>query len=371
MAGKSRPWGIPEDSASVYAKPMDMSAFNSLPYYAEPAMTVGSALMSMPLAGYAGMIDPEWGKDVSQSMTYIPRTEAGMEGLDSLSNHALMNAATKLDEGLVDLGSTLGGGNPYLSTAAYMLPNVVGSIYSPTVRSAATGATKYVDEAVINARRPFNDIHTFTEVATGSHPKSVALADAGDQMAEYMAAKARAKTGIASLGDAYNVKPTVRQGSWLEGTERQNNPVFVDKLDNMEPMEWDQLRNDLKQAGIGYGRQANTLFNRMGPANSMRVQDIDPEFIKSISAYYDERGIPAVVQHHPDNSAQIFSYMDDKRGGLGQFLGAPQLKGKKIRYGVADEGIDRGFIGPSYNEDGTLKESGLSAAKKAGKRKPK
>lgn len=79
---------------------------SSVARYLEPAMTVASGVASEPLAGLAGLMtaNPENVANVHHALTYMPRTEAGREGL----------------HGLGDVLSGLGGrimDTPYLGAA--------------------------------------------------------------------------------------------------------------------------------------------------------------------------------------------------------------------------------------------------------------
>lgn len=78
----------------------------SVARYLEPALTVGTGIASEPLAGLAALMtaNPENVANVHHALTYVPRTEAGAEGL-----HGLGDVLSGVGRGIMD--------TPYLGAA--------------------------------------------------------------------------------------------------------------------------------------------------------------------------------------------------------------------------------------------------------------
>lgn len=99
--------------------------------FAEPAMTAASAAVAEPVSGFVGLAALPYGSDVAtqaiertqQAMTYQPRTEAGLQGLQ-----ALQNVMAPVGEAFEGASSYLGDaayeatGSPALGAAAYSVP---------------------------------------------------------------------------------------------------------------------------------------------------------------------------------------------------------------------------------------------------------
>ena len=101
--------------------------------FAEPAATMASAMVAEPVSGFVGLAATPFGSDVAtrainktqEAMTYQPRTEAGMQGLQSLSNfmapvgQAFEGASSFLGDAAFDAT-----GSPALGAAAYSIPTM-------------------------------------------------------------------------------------------------------------------------------------------------------------------------------------------------------------------------------------------------------
>ncbi len=97
----------------------------------EPALTAGSAMIAEPVSGFVGLAGLPYGSDVAadavrrtqEALTYQPKTQGGMEGLQGLAGVMqpigdLMNAPS---EYLGDKAYELTG-SPAVATAAYTAP---------------------------------------------------------------------------------------------------------------------------------------------------------------------------------------------------------------------------------------------------------
>ena len=101
--------------------------------FVEPAATMASAMVAEPVSGFVGLAATPFGSDVAtrainktqEAMTYQPRTEAGMQGLQSLSNfmapvgQAFEGASSFLGDAAFDAT-----GSPALGAAAYSIPTM-------------------------------------------------------------------------------------------------------------------------------------------------------------------------------------------------------------------------------------------------------
>ena len=101
--------------------------------FVEPAATMASAMVAEPVSGFVGLAATPFGSDVAtrainktqEAMTYQPRTEAGMQGLQSLSNfmapvgQAFEGASSFLGDAAFDTT-----GSPALGAAAYSIPTM-------------------------------------------------------------------------------------------------------------------------------------------------------------------------------------------------------------------------------------------------------
>jgi hypothetical protein len=304
----------------------------------EPLMTMGSAMGAMPLAGYASMVDPSLGEDVQQQLTYIPRSDEGMRGIESLMNSAPVKAMTNMSEWYGDQIDKYGEGHPILQTIAATLPTAV-SLPRGAIRSGLMDAGTMINKGrtAIAGRGPL-----MLNIETSTARRAD---DAAETVRRFNKANAWAKHRRPELGDASMSDYPIGQGVWTgEAGAAQYHPNIMADMSHFEPQEIDDIRRSLKQMGIGAGRFVPDLIPQPSRANAMQVLDADPQWIKDIGAHYAAKDIPAVVFAQPNNRAMLFNMTTDQPGGLNALRGAPQLKGKKVRYGQSFEQLDRNYI---------------------------
>ena len=137
----------------------------------------------------------------------------------------------------------------------------------------------------------------------------------------------------------------VGQGVWTgEEGAAQFHPNVMANIEDFSPEQVDHMRRMLDQYGIGAGRFRSDLISQPGHANAIQVLDADPEWIKNIGQHYAQSDLPAVVFAQPNNRAMVFNMNSDLPKDLSALLDAPQLKGKKVRYGEANIPTDRNYI---------------------------
>lgn len=137
----------------------------------------------------------------------------------------------------------------------------------------------------------------------------------------------------------------VGQGVWTgEEGAAQFHPNVMANIEDFSPEQVDHMRRMLDQYGIGAGRFRSDLISQPSRANAIQVLDADPEWIKNIGQHYAQSDLPAVVFAQPNNRAMVFNMNSDMPKDLSVLLDAPQLKGKKVRYGKATIPTDRNYI---------------------------
>lgn len=134
---------------------------NNTPWarYLEPAATIGSAFLAEPVAGIAGLtasiIPGKEGQGAEmvdwtrEALTYTPRTEAGMQGLQELSggavgdvgrsSQALTQKSGDLVYGLT--GSETAGAIAQTLPTALLQATGLGAMASPARATRVTGQT--------------------------------------------------------------------------------------------------------------------------------------------------------------------------------------------------------------------------------------
>lgn len=157
----------------------------------------------------------------------------------------------------------------------------------------------------------------------------------------------------------------VGQGVWTgEEGAAQFHPNVMANIEDFSPEQVDHMRRMLDQYGIGAGRFRPDLISQPGHANAIQVLDADPEWIKNIGQHYAQSDLPAVVFAQPNNRAMVFNMNSDLPKDLSALLDAPQLKGKKVRYGEANIPTDRNYID-------SVESARVTGTKKAPKKKAK
>lgn len=137
----------------------------------------------------------------------------------------------------------------------------------------------------------------------------------------------------------------VGQGVWTgEEGAAQFHPNVMANIEDFSPEQVDHMRRMLDQYGIGAGRFRSDLISQPSRANAIQVLDADPEWIKNIGQHYAQSDLPAVVFAQPNNRAMVFNMNSDMPKDLSVLLDAPQLAGKKVRYGKATIPTDRNYI---------------------------
>lgn len=157
----------------------------------------------------------------------------------------------------------------------------------------------------------------------------------------------------------------VGQGVWTgEEGAAQFHPNVMANIEDFSPEQIDRMRNMLDQYGIGAGRFRPDLISQPSRANAVQVLGADPEWIKNIGQYYAQNDLPAVVFSQPNNKAMVFNMNSDMPKDLSVLLDAPQLIGKKVRYGEANIPTDRNYID-------SLESARITGTKKTPKKKAK
>jgi hypothetical protein len=157
----------------------------------------------------------------------------------------------------------------------------------------------------------------------------------------------------------------VGQGVWTgEEGAAQFHPNVMVNMQDFSPEQIDRMRRMLDQYGIGAGRFRPDLISQPSRANAVQVLGADPEWIKNIGQHYAENDLPAVVFAQPNNRAMVFNMNSDLPKDLSVLLDAPQLKGKKVRYGEANIPTDRNYID-------SVESARVTGTKKAPKKKAK
>ena len=157
----------------------------------------------------------------------------------------------------------------------------------------------------------------------------------------------------------------VGQGVWTgEEGAAQFHPNVMANIEDFSPEQVDHMRRMLDQYGIGAGRFRSDLISQPSRANAIQVLDADPEWIKNIGQHYAQSDLPAVVFAQPNNRAMVFNMNSDLPKDLSALLDAPQLKGKKVRYGEANIPTDRNYID-------SVESARITGTKKASKKKAK
>jgi hypothetical protein len=157
----------------------------------------------------------------------------------------------------------------------------------------------------------------------------------------------------------------VGQGVWTgEEGAAQFHPNVMVNMQDFSPEQIDHIRRMLDQYGIGAGRFRPDLIQQPSRANAVQILDADPEWIKNIGQHYAENDLPAVVFAQPNNRAMVFNMNSDMPKDLSVLLDAPQLAGKKVRYGEANIPTDRNYID-------SVESAKVTGTKKAPKKKAK
>lgn len=101
--------------------------FSTAERYIEPTLTVGSSLLSEPVAGWSGLLtgNPENVGKVHHALTYMPRTQSGQEGLAGLGEY------------MSDLGSDIMA-TPYLGQSVRNFGRSVDQLAEYSPAGAAT-----------------------------------------------------------------------------------------------------------------------------------------------------------------------------------------------------------------------------------------
>jgi hypothetical protein len=169
--------------------------------------------------------------------------------------------------------------------------------------------------------------------------------DAAETTRRFKEAVAQAKFGRRDLGPALQNEYPIGQGVWTgEEGAAQFHPNVMANVDDFLPEEIDHMRQLLDQYGIGAGRFRPDLISQPSRANAVQILDADPEWIKNIGQHYAQSDLPAVVFAQPNNRAMVFNMNSDLPKDLSVLLDAPQLAGKKVRYGKATIPTDRNYI---------------------------
>lgn len=141
--------------------------------YGEPLLTLGSAAVAEPFAGWGGLLsgDPETVEYMRNAMTYQPRTEQGQGALNALANalrsgketmgdnnppvNALINGLRAGTDYVGEQSPALGAGLATLPTALMLLGGPTGGVSRGALANAlkdGKGALKDTQRAIIQNR---------------------------------------------------------------------------------------------------------------------------------------------------------------------------------------------------------------------------
>jgi hypothetical protein len=232
-------------------------------------------------------------------------------------------------------------------------------VAKPLVRAAAESTVSGINRANRALRTP-DPLLMNIETSTANRSD-----DAAETTRRFNAARSEAKYGRSDLGGAMKHNYPIGQGVWTgEEGAAQFHPNVMANVDDFSPEEIDHMRQLLDQYGIGAGRFRPDLISQPSRANAIQILDADPEWIKNIGQHYAQSDLPAVVFAQPNNRAMLFNMNSDLPKDLSVLLDAPQLAGKKVRYGKATIPTDRNYID-------SVESARVTGTKKPSKKKAK
>ena len=235
----------------------------------------------------------------------------------------------------------------------------VYKVAKPLARSATEHAVSGINRANRALRTP-EPLMMNVETSTANRSD-----DAAETMRRFKEVAAEAKFGRRDLGPAMQSEYPIGQGVWTgEKGAAQFHPNVMANIDDFSPEEINHMRQLLDQYGIGAGRFRPDLIAQPSRANAVQILDADPEWIKNIGQHYAQSNLPAVVFAQPNNRAMLFNMNSDLPKDLSVLLDAPQLAGKKVRYGEANIPTDRNYIN-------SVESARVTGTKKAPKKKAK
>jgi hypothetical protein len=265
----------------------------------EPAATIATGMVAEPIAGLAGLASAALGnenayqtiQDVRGDLTYIPRTEEGMRGLEVLGDKLapIGNFLTKTEQKLGEKGYNIAG--PVGGALGQVLPTIgLIAVGQPQIRNAI-GAKSLFDATknivTPSAKKLIKDasptIEGLKDTARGIYSE---LGNSGVVVNASSFDGLRRELNLTALDEGFNATLHPRINAALsEFNARANNDIDLKQIDILRQIANDaRISNDASESRLG-----SILIDRIDSyLDGLTVKDFRKGDAKNIGSKYKD-----------------------------------------------------------------------------------